>query len=177
MAPRHASSEPPPSIAPLADFFWIAGVDGVELYEKFRKLGEEYQHSHAPPANKPPSNNGHNLEPSNGSHNARTSSLLQDPTANTIEEDADAEEEEEEEEEDDHHSTRDASPHALDPRLSTITAHRLVPTREPSESRLSFRSFVSESFNVPQERESHSNRSSMTIKDRNGGTSVRTSFT
>lgn len=29
--------------APLADYFWIAGVDGAEILETFRRLGEDYR--------------------------------------------------------------------------------------------------------------------------------------
>ncbi|PGG96260.1 hypothetical protein AJ79_09660 [Helicocarpus griseus UAMH5409] len=61
MAPT--SAEPPSS--PLADFFWIAGVDGAEIFDIFSKLGEEY--------------------------NANHSQSL--PVTDTIQEDADAEEE------------------------------------------------------------------------------------
>lgn len=59
------TSTPETSIAPLADFFWIAGVDGSEILDAFLKLGEEYSHLH---------------------RNASGPSL-----AETIEEDADAE--------------------------------------------------------------------------------------
>ncbi|KMU87251.1 hypothetical protein CIHG_04696 [Coccidioides immitis H538.4] len=52
--------------APLADFFWIAGVDGSEIVDIFLKLGEEYNNTRSQPR----------------------------PMADTIEEDADAEEEE-----------------------------------------------------------------------------------
>ncbi|KAL4940419.1 uDENN domain-containing protein [Aspergillus oleicola] len=31
------------STTPLADYFWIAGVDGSEVLETFRKLGDEYR--------------------------------------------------------------------------------------------------------------------------------------
>lgn len=55
-----------PQAAPLADFFWIAGVDGSEIVDIFMKLGEEYSSSRAQAI----------------------------PTTDTIEEDADAEEEE-----------------------------------------------------------------------------------
>ncbi|EEH33311.1 dDENN domain-containing protein [Paracoccidioides lutzii Pb01] len=51
--------------SPLADFFWIAGVDGAEIFDIFSKLGEEYHASHAQPL----------------------------PVTDTIQEDADAEEE------------------------------------------------------------------------------------
>lgn len=34
-------SEPP--TAPLADYFWIAGVDGSEILETFQRLGDEYR--------------------------------------------------------------------------------------------------------------------------------------
>ncbi|KZZ86834.1 hypothetical protein AAP_06173 [Ascosphaera apis ARSEF 7405] len=258
MAPRPSPSNPSNNpIAPLADFFWIAGVDGVELYDKFRKLGEEYQLTHGNgngngmiAAGSPPNNggaggaaslmstspgtisamsstiagndaneytgentaatnnininnscdynnnsgSGNSLDPTAGHHNAaaRTSSLLQDPTANTIEEDADAEEEGEEEDYNHHFntassynngggtSTAGGGTNSLDPRLSTITAHRLTPAREPSESRLSFRSLASDPWKdaqQQQERETHSNRSSMTIKEQRGAASVRTSYT
>ena len=36
-----ATSEQP--IAPLADYFWIAGVDGSEILETFQRLGDEYR--------------------------------------------------------------------------------------------------------------------------------------
>jgi hypothetical protein len=62
MAP---ASAPEAASTPLADFFWIAGVDGSEILEIFSKLGEEYRANH-----------------------------VQTPTmSDTIEEDADAEEE------------------------------------------------------------------------------------
>ncbi|KAL3491459.1 AEX-3 domain-containing protein [Aspergillus germanicus] len=32
---------------PLADYFWIAGVDGAEILDTFRKLGDEYRISNA----------------------------------------------------------------------------------------------------------------------------------
>ena len=35
------TSEPP--TAPLADYFWIAGVDGSEVLETFQRLGDEYR--------------------------------------------------------------------------------------------------------------------------------------
>lgn len=44
MAPttnKKASAAEPPS-TPLADYFWIAGVDGGEILDIFSKLGEEY---------------------------------------------------------------------------------------------------------------------------------------
>lgn len=59
MAPRE------PQSAPLADFFWIAGVDATELLEQFVKLGEDYRAAH--PASIP------------------------SPVTDTIQEDADAE--------------------------------------------------------------------------------------
>ncbi|KAI2748270.1 hypothetical protein DTO013E5_4082 [Penicillium roqueforti] len=37
---------PPPSTpegAPLADYFWIAGVDGAEILDTFQRLGEDYR--------------------------------------------------------------------------------------------------------------------------------------
>ncbi|EEP80759.1 conserved hypothetical protein [Uncinocarpus reesii 1704] len=55
-----------PHSAPLADFFWIAGVDGSEIYDIFLKQGEDY-------------------------NNSRAQAI---PRTDTIEEDADAEEEE-----------------------------------------------------------------------------------
>jgi hypothetical protein len=36
------ASTPEPT-APLADFFWIAGVDGSEILDTFLKLGDEYK--------------------------------------------------------------------------------------------------------------------------------------
>ncbi|KAI1907725.1 hypothetical protein LOZ61_005977 [Ophidiomyces ophidiicola] len=41
MAPLATAAVDPHS-APLADFFWIAGVDGSEIIDIFRKLGDEY---------------------------------------------------------------------------------------------------------------------------------------
>lgn len=35
------TSDPP--AAPLADYFWIAGVDGSEILETFQRLGDEYR--------------------------------------------------------------------------------------------------------------------------------------
>ncbi|EGD91483.1 hypothetical protein H112_01288 [Trichophyton rubrum D6] len=55
-----------PSSAPLAEFFWIAGVDGSEILDIYSKLGEEYKASRSPAP----------------------------PVTDTIEEDADAEVEE-----------------------------------------------------------------------------------
>ncbi|KAL4929557.1 dDENN domain protein [Aspergillus undulatus] len=37
------SSAAETSTTPLADYFWIAGVDGSEVLETFRKLGDEYR--------------------------------------------------------------------------------------------------------------------------------------
>ncbi|PKX93161.1 dDENN domain protein [Aspergillus novofumigatus IBT 16806] len=37
------SSTPEVSTTPLADYFWIAGVDGTEVLETFRRLGDEYR--------------------------------------------------------------------------------------------------------------------------------------
>ncbi|KAL2868466.1 dDENN domain protein [Aspergillus lucknowensis] len=37
------------STTPLADYFWIAGVDGSEVLETFRKLGDEYRITSAAP--------------------------------------------------------------------------------------------------------------------------------
>lgn len=62
------TSTPETSTAPLADFFWIAGVDGSEILDTFLRLGEEYNRSH---------------------RNSAPGPALSD----TIEEDADAEEE------------------------------------------------------------------------------------
>ncbi|KAF3491974.1 dDENN domain-containing protein [Arthroderma uncinatum] len=56
-----------PSSAPLAEFFWIAGVDGSEILDIYSKLGEEYNASRSPAI----------------------------PVTDTIEEDADAEVEQE----------------------------------------------------------------------------------
>lgn len=64
MAPSSSAEAPS---APLADYFWIAGVDGSEILDTFLKLGEEY------------STNGAQAQPPSFSV--------------TIEEDADAEEE------------------------------------------------------------------------------------
>ncbi|EEH08729.1 conserved hypothetical protein [Histoplasma capsulatum G186AR] len=61
MAPTPSAESPP---SPLADFFWIAGVDGPEILDIFSKLGEEYHANH-------------------------TQSM---PVTDTIQEDADAEE-------------------------------------------------------------------------------------
>ncbi|PGH20832.1 hypothetical protein AJ80_03459 [Polytolypa hystricis UAMH7299] len=63
MAPPSTPTAESPS-TPLADFFWIAGVDGAEILDIFSKLGEEYRASHAATV----------------------------PVTDTIEEDADAEE-------------------------------------------------------------------------------------
>ncbi|KAK2748750.1 hypothetical protein FQN57_000331 [Myotisia sp. PD_48] len=65
MAPAVPADLPP---APLADYFWIAGVDGSEILDIFSKLGEEYRA-------------------------ARSQNL---PVTDTIEEDADAEGQEDE---------------------------------------------------------------------------------
>lgn len=35
------TSDPP--TAPLADYFWIAGVDGTEVLETYQRLGDEYR--------------------------------------------------------------------------------------------------------------------------------------
>ncbi|OJJ44789.1 hypothetical protein ASPZODRAFT_70998 [Penicilliopsis zonata CBS 506.65] len=45
MPPSTTSAEV--STAPLADYFWIAGVDGSEILDTFRKLGEDYKTSGA----------------------------------------------------------------------------------------------------------------------------------
>lgn len=45
MPPPTSTPEVPP--APLADFFWIAGVDGSDIYNTFVKLGDEYHAHHA----------------------------------------------------------------------------------------------------------------------------------
>ncbi|KAI9376543.1 AEX-3 domain-containing protein [Aspergillus egyptiacus] len=49
--PFSTSSSSSPSVetpaAPLADYFWIAGVDGSEVLDTFRKLGEEYRNANA----------------------------------------------------------------------------------------------------------------------------------
>ncbi|PYH89721.1 dDENN domain protein [Aspergillus ellipticus CBS 707.79] len=44
-----SSSAPPPeaSTTPLADYFWIAGVDGTEVLDTYRKLGDEYRANNA----------------------------------------------------------------------------------------------------------------------------------
>lgn len=42
-----SSSATETSASPLADYFWIAGVDGSEVLETFRKLGEEYRNANA----------------------------------------------------------------------------------------------------------------------------------
>ncbi|THC89865.1 hypothetical protein EYZ11_010678 [Aspergillus tanneri] len=39
----YSSSTPEVSTTPLADYFWIAGVDGSEILETFQKLGDEYR--------------------------------------------------------------------------------------------------------------------------------------
>lgn len=71
---------PPPSAgglssAPLADYFWIAGVDGMEILDVFQRLGDEYRASQA----------------------ISTTNSNPAPTlADTIEEDADAEDQERE---------------------------------------------------------------------------------
>ncbi|KAM5492996.1 hypothetical protein MaudMau93_001090 [Microsporum audouinii] len=39
-----------PSSAPLAEFFWIAGVDGSEILDIYSKLGEEYNKASRSPA-------------------------------------------------------------------------------------------------------------------------------
>ncbi|KAL4889672.1 dDENN domain protein [Aspergillus ambiguus] len=38
-----SSSAPEGSTTPLADYFWIAGVDGTEILETFQRLGDEYR--------------------------------------------------------------------------------------------------------------------------------------
>ena len=113
MAP--ATPADPPS-APLADFFWIAGVDGSEIFDIFAKLGEEY-------------------------NAARSQST---PMTDTIEEDADAEEATD--------LVNGASPGA-----SKRNSYQFL-AKPVDEARLSFRSFTSEN------RDTQSNRSSMTIK-------------
>lgn len=46
---------PADATTPLADYFWIAGVDGGEILETFQKLGEEYRtNSAASPSPAPP---------------------------------------------------------------------------------------------------------------------------
>lgn len=42
-----SSSAPETSTTPLADYFWIAGVDGSEVLDTFRKLGDEYRNANA----------------------------------------------------------------------------------------------------------------------------------
>ncbi|EEQ83583.1 dDENN domain-containing protein [Blastomyces dermatitidis ER-3] len=44
MAPSPSAESLP---GPLADFFWIAGVDGPEILDIFSKLGEEYKANHS----------------------------------------------------------------------------------------------------------------------------------
>ncbi|KAK2803988.1 hypothetical protein FQN50_006794 [Emmonsiellopsis sp. PD_5] len=62
MSPATAAEAP---ARPLADYFWIAGVDGADILDIFSKLGEEYNANHAQTL----------------------------PVTDTIQEDADAEEE------------------------------------------------------------------------------------
>lgn len=38
-----STSTPENSATPLADYFWIAGVDGTEILETFQRLGDEYR--------------------------------------------------------------------------------------------------------------------------------------
>ncbi|KAL5363934.1 dDENN domain protein [Aspergillus floccosus] len=38
-----SSAAPEGSTTPLADYFWIAGVDGTEILETFQRLGDEYR--------------------------------------------------------------------------------------------------------------------------------------
>ncbi|KAI5295918.1 hypothetical protein KEM52_006472 [Ascosphaera acerosa] len=169
------------SSAPLADFFWIAGVDSAELYETFKRLGEEYHLHHALAVNGTAANRL-SVESSTGSRSARTSSLLQNPSENIIEEDADAEEKEQET-----GSSYDVAALAGNHRSSTGTTYRLGPARQPSESRLSYRSNTSGHLRDGHEDGSHSNRSSMTVKEQvvttspfpetSGNASVRTSYT
>lgn len=61
-----SSSTPEVSTTPLADYFWIAGVDGAEILETFQRLGDEYR--------------------------ANSATAPGPALADTIEEDADAEE-------------------------------------------------------------------------------------
>ncbi|GLA30530.1 hypothetical protein AnigIFM63326_008739 [Aspergillus niger] len=42
-----SSSPPEASTTPLADYFWIAGVDGTEVLETYRRLGDEYRANNA----------------------------------------------------------------------------------------------------------------------------------
>lgn len=113
MAP--ATPADPPS-TPLADFFWIAGVDGSEIFDIFAKLGEEYNAARAQSS----------------------------PMAETIQEDADAED-----------ATDLTNGHS--PAPSKRNSYQFL-AKPVDEARLSFRSFASEN------RDAHSNRSSMTIK-------------
>ncbi|CBF77709.1 hypothetical protein AN4349.2 [Aspergillus nidulans FGSC A4] len=41
--PTSSSAAETTSASPLADYFWIAGVDGSEILDTFRKLGDEYR--------------------------------------------------------------------------------------------------------------------------------------
>ncbi|KAI1935389.1 hypothetical protein LOZ66_005276 [Ophidiomyces ophidiicola] len=48
MAPPATAAAVDPHSAPLADFFWIAGVDGSEIIDIFRSLGDEHSSSPLP---------------------------------------------------------------------------------------------------------------------------------
>ena len=41
--PSSSSSSSSSEGAPLADYFWIAGVDGTEILDTFKRLGEDYR--------------------------------------------------------------------------------------------------------------------------------------
>ncbi|WEW55526.1 hypothetical protein PRK78_000957 [Emydomyces testavorans] len=113
--------------APLADFFWIAGVDGSEIFDIFMKLGEEYNVTRPQPIS----------------------------MADTIEEDADAEEEEE----------ADSSQPS-----SKRNSYQPSSFWSTDDKRLSFQSFAVDFKD--SNNNSHSNRSSMTIKGSSNGASV-----
>ena len=122
------------SPAPLADYFWIAGVDGMEILEVFQKLGDEYRASQA----------------------AAAAAAVNGPAlTDTIEEDADAEEEE--------RSARLEVTPSSSRRASSIPQQlqqqqqQHLPRASLNYQRLSFRSNDSDPT-------IHSNRSSMTMK-------------
>ena len=45
--PFSSSTTPEVSTTPLADYFWIAGVDGSEVLETYQRLGDEYRANRA----------------------------------------------------------------------------------------------------------------------------------
>lgn len=106
--PPSSTSELPS--APLADYFWIAGVDGTEILDVFQKLGNEYRANNAATA---------------------TGAAFTD----TIEEDADAEEEQ-----DSHADGTKRESVVGNQRASCQRLSRLSSNNNNNNQRLSFRS-------------------------------------